>query len=555
MPRHLSIAVLLLLSPLLMAQEVSDKSIRETAAAFVEGYLGSNRHEISGIRELSTGIGREIIVVDLIPSGWLLMSRDYSASPVLAFSLTGTFVDPPDNSSDNRSGFLREYIGQLRRDVTQKSSFVNPGWDPSFYYRKSAEANEATVTVTPLIKVTWNQNSGWNRFCPEDENGPGGHVYAGCVAVSMAQAMSVFGVPSQGMGSNQYDHPVYGSISADFSAASYDWENMRAAVPDDNNAFIIFHCAVSVEMDFSPDGSGAVTIAASTTAMKEFFYYSKKMAFTKRGTDTEAWKDLLDKSLAAGNPIVYSGFPETGSSGHAFNIDGVHKSNYYHINWGWSGIDDGYYTIDNLKPGGSDFTQGHTAIFGIQPYYYPTDIALSDTLVLLDRPAGEGVAHFSVVDEATDNTYEITLECDSSLVGTELIPDYYLDGDSLRTSRPFERADGPVDTVIFIVKDVHGNEIRASKLLLLTASLSAGDGEQPDSFNVYPVPLKDHFIITFPPGKTRIRITNLRGTEVASVIEYSGRITMPSSGMPPGIYVITVTDSSGRQHSKTVVKN
>ena len=96
MPRHLSIAVLLLLSPLLMAQEVSDKSIRETAAAFVEGYLGSNRHEISGIRELSTGIGREIIVVDLIPSGWLLMSRDYSASPVLAFSLTGTFVDPPE---------------------------------------------------------------------------------------------------------------------------------------------------------------------------------------------------------------------------------------------------------------------------------------------------------------------------------------------------------------------------------------------------------------------------------------------------------------------------
>ena len=58
-----------------------------------------------------------------------------------------------------------------------------------------------------LINVTWNQGNGWNRFCPEDEEGPGGHVYAGCVAVSMAQAMSVFGAPSKGKGSYQYTAP------------------------------------------------------------------------------------------------------------------------------------------------------------------------------------------------------------------------------------------------------------------------------------------------------------------------------------------------------------
>ena len=100
--------------------------------------------------------------------------------------------------------------------------------------------------------------------------------------------------------------------------------------------------------------------------MKEHFYYSKKMAFTKRGTDTELWKSSLDSSLLAGNPIIYSGFPDVGSVGHAFNVDGVHKSNYYHVNWGWGGVDNGYYTIDNFKPGSSDFTKDQTAILMIK---------------------------------------------------------------------------------------------------------------------------------------------------------------------------------------------
>lgn len=555
MIRRILISLICLVPLAADAQEVSRSQLIETAGAFVRGYLGSQVHEVSGVRELTAAAEGEICIIDLKPEGWLLMSCDYSALPVIAFSLTGSYVEPPENRYDNRSAFLGEYLGQLRSDIERKGSVPDPRWDPAYYYRKSATAAKAEVTVQPVIKVTWNQGSGWNRFCPEDDEGPGGHVYAGCVAVSMAQAMSVYGVPSRGKGEKQYDHPVYGSIYANFGTATYDWANMKSSVSDDNNALILFHCAVSVDMDFAPDGSGTLTSAAASTALKEFFSYSKMMAFTKRGTNTDEWKALLDQNLLAGRPIIYSGFPPTGSIGHAFNVDGVFKSNYYHLNWGWTGVNDGYYTIDNLKPGSSDFTKNHTAIFGIQPFYYPTDVALSDTLVLLSLPAGKAVGKFSVVDEATDNSYEITLECDSTLTGTDWVPDYYLDGDTLRAARQFERADGPIDTVTFIVKDSYGNSIRAQRLLLLTASLSAEDGEADDTFKVYPVPVTDHFMIILPPAAERITIRNIRGQKVADLLTSDDRVTITAAGFPPGIYIVTVTTTGGKQFSHTIVKN
>jgi hypothetical protein len=555
MPRRLHFIVIFLFLTLASgAQDVSDSQVLKTASAFVHGYLGKSDFQVAGIKNLDFGNGPYMCVVSLSPDGWLLMSRDYSAIPVIAFSLAGAFVTPPADLNDNRYEFISGYEKQLRVVTTEKSAVTDPRWDPSFYYMKSAQG-VADATVSPLIKVTWNQGSGWNRFCPVDEDGPGGHTYAGCVAVSMAQAMSVYEVPSVGKGSNQYIHPVYGNIYANFGATTYDWANMSPSIPDDNNALLLYHCAVSVSMDFAPDGSGTLTSASASTAMKEFFYYSQRMAWTRRGTDTEIWKSRLDTSLLAGRPIIYAGFPSTGSVGHAFDIDGVFKSNYYHVNWGWSGVSDGYYTIDNLKPGTSDFTQNQSAILYIQPYYYPTGVALSDTLVLLSQPAGKAVGKFSIIDEATDNTYSIALECDSTFTGTEWKSDYYLDGDTLRAARTFERIDGPVDTVTFIVSDAHNNHIRATRLLLLTASLSVPENLSDGDFSIFPVPANDHIILDLPAGTTRITITDLSGNRLADITPDSERMTIPVSKLSPGLYVVTAVTGQGRHYSKTFVKN
>jgi len=72
--------------------------------------------------------------------------------------------------------------------------------------------------------------------------------------------------------------------------------------------------------------------------------------------------------------VLYCG--STGSVGHAFVCDGYSSGGYYHINWGWNGMSDGFFRLSALNPleegiGGSDsgygYNQSQCAVTGIRP--------------------------------------------------------------------------------------------------------------------------------------------------------------------------------------------
>jgi len=536
-----------------LSQKVTDENILRSASLFLKGYLSDQAHRPVTISHLNIDGMENICVVTLSPSGWLLMASDQSSRPVIGFSLEGDFSAPSADPLDARYAMLKSYSDQIRFNDGTKSLNTDPRWSPDYDYSKE-ETKGSTVNVTPFMTVTWNQGKGWNRFCPEDAGGPDGHAYAGCVAVSMAQAMSVYGIPATGTGSNSYLHPVYGTLYVDFSAAEYRWNEMSASVPDDNNAMLIYHCGVAVSMDFGPDGSGTRTTAPASSALKNYFSYSQRIVWNKRLTNAEEWRALLNKNLLAGRPIIYSGLPPVGSSGHAFNIDGVYKSEYYHLNWGWSGSNNGYYTLDQLKPGTSDFTQDQAAILNIQPFYYPTGIDMSDTLVFISRPSGLSVGEIKVIDEATDNSYIITLECDSVFLNGDWVMDYFIDDDTLRTGRSFSRADGPTDTVTYIINDTHGNTRRAESILLLTDSQSVSDQYDSELVKLYPVPAVDNLYVTVPHDAVMITITSLAGSKVyESSVETSPEI-IPVRHFLPGHYTLTLVTRDKKRITKSFIK-
>ncbi|MEZ5199519.1 MAG: C10 family peptidase [Bacteroidales bacterium] len=81
---------------------------------------------------------------------------------------------------------------------------------------------------------------------------------------------------------------------------------------------------------------------------------------------------MLKTDLDAGKPIQYAGFGQGG--GHTWVCDGYDNSNYFHMNWGWGGVYDGYFSLDNLSPGtggagggSGSFTSGQQALMGIEP--------------------------------------------------------------------------------------------------------------------------------------------------------------------------------------------
>ena len=86
---------------------------------------------------------------------------------------------------------------------------------------------------------------------------------------------------------------------------------------------------------------------------------------------------MVYQELVAGRPMVYNGRAGSGG-GHSFVCDGYEMGDYYHINWGWGGLGNGYFQLAIMNPhaagiGASTSAEGYnidqTAIIGITPGY------------------------------------------------------------------------------------------------------------------------------------------------------------------------------------------
>jgi hypothetical protein len=134
-------------------------------------------------------------------------------------------------------------------------------------------------------------------------------------------------------------------------------------------AKLIYDCAVSVDMMFAPDGSGAMSYDVEP-ALKNYFGYANSVNYVERNSYSNTnWKNMLRAELDAQRVIYYSGHGDDGGGGHAFVIDGYREDDFFHFDFGWSGSGNGYYTINNLNPQGN-FNAGQAAVVGIIPENY-----------------------------------------------------------------------------------------------------------------------------------------------------------------------------------------
>ena len=220
------------------------------------------------------------------------------------------------------------------------------------------------TAVGPLLTTTWNQSPWYNTQCPRTLDSS--YSVTGCVATAMAQVMKYWNHPAVGRGSHTYTPTGFGPQTAIFDTTHYQWNLMPNALgfrsSDEEVAAVaqlMYHAGVAVDMAYSPQSSGAyvssygdVTSMCAENALKNFFRYNQSLFAAARADYTNAqWDTLLTTELNASRPIFYSGTDNDG--GHAFVLDGYDSLGLYHVNWGWGGYCDGYYTFDNLSPTGS----------------------------------------------------------------------------------------------------------------------------------------------------------------------------------------------------------
>jgi len=309
--------------------------------------------------------------------GFVIVAADDAAAPILGYSDQGAF--DPANVPQNVAKWMEGYKSEIRYLVENK---VKPTPEIEEQWRqlkrgefKSSSDNNSVTAVGPLMQTRWNQSPYYNATCP------GGSV-TGCVATAMAQVMKYWNYPATGSGFHSYNHSRYGTLSANFGSTTYQWANMTNTVSSANNAVatLMYQVGVSVDMDYSPESSGAYVISAQSPvtncaeyALRTYFGYKSTLKGVSRSSYTQTqWISLLKAELDAGRPVLYAGFGSGG--GHCFVADGYNDNSYFHFNWGWGGAYDGYFQVNALNPSGTGigggsggFNSGHQAVIGIEP--------------------------------------------------------------------------------------------------------------------------------------------------------------------------------------------
>lgn len=365
------IAFMMVLS--VFADGITQNQAKTVARAFLHSRLTPYIQSGSPLPEVSKTdvIGEDIplfYAINFEKGGFVLVSATDAAIPVLGYSPDGIFS--LQNQSPSMLHWIKGYELQLAEIIQQNFSPTTDmvtEWNALLNYVPEESANlRDSRGVEPLLPCTWNQGSPYNDLCPEDITGPGGHVYAGCVATAMSQVIYYWRYPLQGIGSSGYNSD-YGYLFVDFSEAVYEYEEMTNSISADDHyemAEIQYHCGVAVDMMYSGSGSGAYSNDAASALRNNFGYSNTLSLKSKNNYSDQAWADLMKQNLDNGWPMYYTGF---GSGGHAFNLDGYQGDDYFHFNWGWGGSANGYFYLNNLNPNGSNFTEGQGAIVNFIP--------------------------------------------------------------------------------------------------------------------------------------------------------------------------------------------
>lgn len=299
--------------------------------------------------------------------GFIILSADDFYRPVIGYSENGAF------DYDNIPPALREYLEDIAASrsvnrMMRKSAAPDVAADWRMLEKTGQlVSRHGGRGVDYIVQTQWNQSYPYNYYCPEDPDGDHGHAIVGCLATSMAQLVSFWKYPVHGNGSHCYYHEDYGQICADYENTYYDWDHIANTVTASSPieeieaaALISFHCGVSIDMGYGPDGSGGAS-APIPNAMHTYFSYSDAIVQLRRDDyDTDIWKSMVREQFDMGWPMYYGGCDNGGC--HAFICDGYDDHDMFHFNLGWGGSSDGWYLIDDAP-----YTNPADAMFNFVP--------------------------------------------------------------------------------------------------------------------------------------------------------------------------------------------
>ena len=268
-------------------------------------------------------------------SGFVIISADDAADPVIGYSFSGSF--DPDDIPDGLQFMLNRYakqIASLRTSGIRKVSNRAP--------------EEGTIVVDKLLTTTWGQGYPYNSKVHG--------LPTGCMNTAMAQIINYY----------QYPKSIKDASPTSITYHKGGWE--FSSIPVEGSTSIYDYSSFKD----SYGGMGTVNSSEAEKIGSFFLDISTAIAYTKTGTSSagglpglleyynevlgydpfayfylivnathyeEEGRQILCKELDNGRPIF------TGNGDHAFVLDGYASDGSFHVNWGWAGVSDGWFKM------------------------------------------------------------------------------------------------------------------------------------------------------------------------------------------------------------------
>ena len=265
--------------------------------------------------------------------GFVVIAGDDKMGKVLAYSKEAS-IDMANLNPEAR--YLFDSYRQVYEELGKNKTLTT----------RAGAATKAADAVQPLLKSKWGQDYPYSKLT---------QYVTGCVATAVAQVMYYHKWPAQGKGKESYTVKFDNTVrSADFTKSHYNWDNMLpdynrrnvTAKQEDAVALLMNDVGIATNMQYTDRASGTQSYMAER-ALRNYFDYDASMV-TRSYEGVDNFIEIVKNELRNGFPLYISGDSKTGG-GHAWVCDGFDEEDRFHMNFGWNGQANGYYSLATLS--------------------------------------------------------------------------------------------------------------------------------------------------------------------------------------------------------------
>ena len=265
--------------------------------------------------------------------GFVVIAGDDKMGKVLAYSHEAS-IDMANLNPEAR--YLFDTYRQVYEELGKNKTLTT----------RAGAATKTADAVQPLLKSKWGQDYPYSKQT---------QYVTGCVATAVAQVMYYHKWPAQGKGQESYTVKFDNTVrSADFTKSHYNWDNMLpdynrrnvTAKQEDAVALLMNDVGIATNMQYTDRASGTQSYMAER-ALRNYFDYDASMV-TRSYEGVDNFIEIVKNELRNGFPLYISGDSKTGG-GHAWVCDGFDEEDRFHMNFGWNGQANGYYSLATLS--------------------------------------------------------------------------------------------------------------------------------------------------------------------------------------------------------------